>query len=737
MNINFNKTLFNKKSIKDNNTNISANKEGTNLNKLDLLDYASLKKLHGFQPDIELHEYKYSNDAILISELQKSIGETKKLKLAEILSKDSDSKSSSINNNSKNLENINFHKRNNETIIRCLKQYQNFIKYMKFHNVSIDLLEKICPFLMHKNIPKDSLLFKENTKANIFFGVINGKIGLRTYNPNIILENKRKYENEDINMEKIYIFKKKKSTQKNDIIPNLNDSNDNNNNDKIINSKEKEETNQIDILDNNISKKYDINYENIPGINKLLKEGYDTKILKKGECYGIYNLLYNQAYDVNGFALENTDIFYLEKEYFDKYLLTPISRIDLERKYLINKLIPSIPMELILNLRPEIYDNNHIIYTEFDYAFECFYIYKGSAELKKYSSAKTKNDIYEHKNILKTISKIDERGIAGLEICKGPNSFYDNTLIITDPNTIIYRINILKLKGKKHTAQNNIKKFFSKLYEQQKIFLQKTEEKNKEYEEIYKINLKKEKPKFNYSNFFNNIFKDVNPPVKMKKNKLPQYQLKKMNLEIVNNSNQKIKNIANTIHNKTLFNSRYKTIDTHKRYRNSLFTIYNNKNKKKYIINSKQISRNEEDNDNQNYNSINIYNSLSSSSKIKSQKHMIKISQDSKFNSINSSKNTNIKAFLLGKEAQKSENISFPKLIKNNSTKNKKNILFNKIGDKFINLKSADKCLYDSGEFQIPFVSLTDNNSKNMKKIRNLARYAQLKKLILNKKFLC
>ena len=116
---------------------------------------------------------------------------------------------------------------------------------------------------------------------------------------------------------------------------------------------------------------------------------------------------------------------------------------------------------------------------------------------------------------------------------------------------------------------------------------------------------------------------------------------------------------------------------------------------------------------------------------------MIKISQDSKFNSINSSKNTNIKAFLLGKEAQKSENISFPKLIKNNSTKNKKNILFNKIGDKFINLKSADKCLYDSGEFQIPFVSLTDNNSKNMKKIRNLARYAQLKKLILNKKFLC
>ena len=89
-------------------------------------------------------------------------------------------------------------------------------------------------------------------------------------------------------------------------------------------------------------------------------------------------------------------------------------------------------MELISTIQPEFYDNNHIIYTEFDYAFECFYIYKGSAELKKYPTAKSKNDIYEHKNILKTISKIDEGGIAGLEICKGPHSFYDNTLMITD-----------------------------------------------------------------------------------------------------------------------------------------------------------------------------------------------------------------------------------------------------------------------------------------------------------------
>jgi len=130
-----------------------------------------------------------------------------------------------------------------------------------------------------------------------------------------------------------------------------------------------------------------------------MKEGYDLKILRKGDCYGIYNLLYYQSYEVNGLALENTDIFYIEKEHFDKFLLGQILRIDLDRKYLINKIIPEIPLEIINNLKPEIYENNQIIYTEFDYAFEAIYVYKGSAELKKYDSAKSKSDIYEQNNI--------------------------------------------------------------------------------------------------------------------------------------------------------------------------------------------------------------------------------------------------------------------------------------------------------------------------------------------------
>ena len=751
MSINFKNTLFMKKSNTDINRTLNTkNKENSILNKMDLLDYATLKKIHGLQAELELHEYKYSNESLLISELKKIIGETKsKIKLPDKISKDSESKSSSINNNTsksvENTNNVDYPKRNNDVILRCLKQFKNFIKYMKFHNVSIDLLEKICPYLLHRNIPKNTYLFKEKQKEIIFFGVINGKIGLRTYDPKIIFENKRKYENEDINTEKIYSLLKKKNINVTKA-ENENENEINKNNEKDdIKDNINEEINKNNFDDKNYYEYFKINYDNIPGINKLLKEGYYIKILKKGDCYGIYNLLNNETYNINAIALENTDVFYLEKEYFDKYLLAPISRIDLERKYLINRLIPAFSMELISNIKPEVYDTNHIIYTEFDYAFECIYIYKGSAELKKYTSAKSKNEIFEHKNILTTISKIDEGGIAGLEICKGPTSFYDNTLMITDANTIIYRINILNLKGKKQMARGNIKKFFSKLYQQQKTFLKKVEEKNQEYKEIYKISQKIEKPKFNYSNFFSSIFKEVNPPNKMKRNKPPQYQFRKLNLENENNTNQKIKiDIFGPYYNKTFNKNKCKTIDNQKKHKTKYLSLYKNKKKTKYIINSKQKSRNDEEKEIPIFNSFNIYNSLSNSSKIKNQNHMITISQDSKYVSYNENKDinfkhNNIKSIIFGQETQKSNDLSFPKLVKNNSTKNKNYILSKKflIGKNNTKYK-VDKCLYNSGDFTIPFVTLYNNsNSKSIKKIKNLAYYAKLKKLILGKKLLC
>ena len=747
--------LNRKKSIKENINDI-INEDGLLLSKIPLLDYSTLKKLRGLQPSSELYEYKYSNDAMLIAELKKVVA-PKKDKTNESSSKENESKVNSSVNGSKNLETKRYQKRNNEIIVRCIKHFPTIIEHMKFHNISNDLLEKISPFLKYKQIMKGEYLFKEDKKPNYFFGVINGKISLRTFDENLILENKRKFDNEELNMEKIYIFKKKNnflivneennenknlinSNSSGKIIDNKNNDNknnnnvNNNNNEQNKNKEEKEEkieTNTIDI-DENTS--IEICFGNIPGIEKYLQEGYELKLLKRGDCYGIEELLTSHKNPINALAIENTDIFYLEKEFFDKFLLNSVSRIDLERKYIINKLIP-LPMELLMNIRPEIYENNQIIYTEFDYAFEAIYIYKGSAELKKYPLAKTKSDIYEHKNVLKTVSKIGEGGIAGWEICKGPDTFYESTLVTTDHRTIIYRINILDINERRRTTRKNIKKFFTSLYDHQKVYLTKAQEKSKEYSEIYNTSKKKVKPKINYTEFFGKVFKNVNPPNILKRNNLSNYKLK-LNIE-ANNSNKKISTkIPIQFNNKALSSNGLKTIDSKKLNKNNYISATQNKEQKKYTIFSIK-SRNEEEKIIPSFNSINMYNTLSSPSKLKNKNQIITISQEYNTNGGDTT-NTNHKQlpYIYGKEIQKSYDLSFPKLFKYKSSKTNKKIFMNKTEhEKQKKLNSMKKNLYNSGEFKIPFVSLSDKNKTLLvSKIKNLRHYSDFKKLILDNK---
>ena len=82
------------------------------------------------------------------------------------------------------------------------------------------------------------------------------------------------------------------------------------------------------------------------------------------------------------------------------------------------------------------------------------------------------------------------------------------------------------------------------------------------------------------------------------------------------------------------------------------------------------------------------------------------------------------------KKVQKSYDLSFPKLYKTYSTKNKNKVKSKNFENiKFHRINSIDKCMYDSGDYQIPFVSLSNNNLKDMNKIKNLSNYAHLKNL--------
>ena len=57
------------KSFKDNPNNLE---DGLLSSKIQLLDYAALKKLRGYQPSSELFDFKLSNEEMLIAELKKT-----------------------------------------------------------------------------------------------------------------------------------------------------------------------------------------------------------------------------------------------------------------------------------------------------------------------------------------------------------------------------------------------------------------------------------------------------------------------------------------------------------------------------------------------------------------------------------------------------------------------------------------------------------------------------------------
>ena len=368
----------------------------------------------------------------LIEEIQKKVGFEKKKK--KEISKSIKIDKSQINSFFKNLP----HRKIN-IIEYCLKKMKKFKEFLKFNNISLEQFEKLAAYIKHQFIPKGTLLLPMGKKAKKFFCIINGCISIRSYEPEKCYE-EMIYNSDSINDEK---------------------SENSSLNKEILKEKEKKD---IDILENG---------DNDEKIFKI-KE-YEIKKCTQGMCLCEWELIKNRTFLYNAYAVEDTNVFYLEKEYFDRILSSHIARSDIERKYFITARIPILTLENLVNVQPEFYNKNYILYTEFDKATEAILIYKGSAAITTLSNAKNKKDIYERKKELKVITTVERGGLMGLEIGKynleNDDIYYDNTLIITEDDTIIFRLNIDILKGKSQKLGRNLKKFFNELYIQQNDFI--------------------------------------------------------------------------------------------------------------------------------------------------------------------------------------------------------------------------------------------------------------------------
>ena len=577
-------------------------------------------------------------------------------------------------NNNKNNDPPETAIRDINKILFCLKNLTKFNEFVKFNNINFEQLEKVSAYIKHQFLLKNELLYKRGKRAKKFYCVINGSISIKTIDP-LRIEQEKKLK--ELNNE-------------------FNEFSDNNSKEEENNSNK--EDNRKDILLEIFNK---IKEEEEEEIFNKDEEEYEIQRYTKGMCFGEWDLIKNNIHLENAYAAEDTNIFYLDKEYFDRFISSQIIKSDIERKYFITYRIPLLNLDNIKNVKPEFCQRGHIIYTEFDEAKEAIIIYKGAAAITILNNAQNKKDIYDRKKELKVLTKIEKGALVGLEIGKVKNGkgdiYYDNTLMVIEDNTIIFRLDIDNIKGKTKMLMRQLKGFFSELYIQQNDFINNLKVKS---QKLLKINKKltiEDKRMITLNKIFDSL---SNRKIKLKGTKIGKNK-NELTLD-TNNENTYVNNRINNIYLRKANNLKSEYNKKFYEFRDIDNSKLISKNSLKIIMKNPLLSCK---------NLINFNNYAKYIPLIKENKSNNNIS----INRNNNDSNSNFKIYSLDKIRWKENLIS---LTKNNNLKYNKNtnIKLNdispihkrkifKLGNNQ-NYKRINNYVYDSGKFKIPLLSL-------------------------------
>ena len=751
-----------------------------------------------------------SSEDILINELNKPI--VKEANLYHIPY----SKISSYLDNSNIHLNID---RNINAMLNILNRNKKCIQYFAFNSFTEREIRILLAFSTHAHYLKNTPIFKCNTKPNSFYFIIKGKVSLRSLNPeklkNEIINNNYKFstiyknievsdkfngheicednisfnnfisktnimidQQDDKNINYKHMRKNKnlllegKSEHETSNEIN-NESNENNEKKNVENNLEngkkffikrrirrsltkdysqfKKETNLFSkkIVENNLL------YKNLTDLQRELS--CEINSYSESEFFGDWDLILDKPYQESAYADEDTDLLVLNKKYFDKYLLKHLIKIDNDRKLFLTKRIGFLHSNNVLNLKPQFYDKDKIIYTQFDFANEFYIIYKGRGALKQMQDfdCKKKSDIIYHKNEMKTICLVDSGCVVGLEACKGGENQYDNNFVIIEDNTILYPIKVKGEDNDSYLRKSNrlqLRKELQSLYLVQNDILPNTNmERKKLTREEIKYKKKEDK--------INNIFLDAKDYFwrnNINENKL-EMKIKSSgylsHLTKFQNNNYKLKfnkkNSIKSISNKILAmninsNSNRIKIPTRNIFTNkAMFLTLTNRNSNEYSLNTvfpkEDESKKSSKNNNKIFNSIkldknlsnNFYSDISSFRQdTLSSKSKFEIYKDTIFNNNNAknhkfislTKNISKRYFINFSEEKKQKDnffIDFHSFDDNNNkyySMNNTNTLFLKlrkktnltknIVDKYITKMTniSKKKNYNSGYFKIPLL---------------------------------
>ena len=471
------------------------------------------------------------------------------------------------------------------------------------------------------------------------------------------------------------------------------------------------------------------------------EQGLTVNNYQEGNFFGEWEIMFKKMRENTAYCIEDTDLLVIDCEDFKDYFKNEMLLADFERKFFIKRIIPILDINYMPIMIPIFYSKGDIVYTEYDVANYFYIIYKGSGALKQLKDSKNKNDIMLNLNKLETLLFVDKGCIVGLECCKGmhnkeenkDNIYYDNTFIINEENTLIYRINLSKFKINKE-EMFKLKNWLKDLYKKQNKLIRKCKEKLFQPKISREILLKhfenKTKKKFYY---YRDPKENINKDIISKNNDFP-VKRKSININIAlsfdksrfssltKESNLYSKNISeynsfsfrssNSNSNSSSGFSRSNSKEKEKEKSNNKNSLYHNyKTITPFILNDELIQ------DRKSFNPINQRNT-----------------ENKEFNGIRENRNSLVvspRESLINKECYLNEKIN---KLRNDNTKQK---YFNGIKDNSLDILRRQKYddsfyklifkkhyrkvsvsskkkdgkrrlslfLYDSGQFDIPLIS--------------------------------
>jgi CRP-like cAMP-binding protein len=187
----------------------------------------------------------------------------------------------------------------------------------------------------HAFFPKGSYIFKQGENNKRFYGVIRGKISIRIKKP------MRAIANAFINANAgdTYIYKSTFGSDKNVKYDKFNSPISSTFCESPINKKTIKKFQSSLVGSGKFLKIPASIITDLP--NEFDLEDEKTQ-MNEGMCFGEWALIYNIPRTASAYALEDTDLFYIDKEFFDITFSKCITHADTKKKTFVTQKIPSL-----------------------------------------------------------------------------------------------------------------------------------------------------------------------------------------------------------------------------------------------------------------------------------------------------------------------------------------------------------------------------------------------------------